>query len=347
MPKFETIQAQDTIQETSKVTTGFFAGGVGTLAGSNFTSKSLADSNEEYFFTLQYSSTDHFSVAYGDLQGSGSGDTTNFGQSKVVYKQFATILQTPSEVTGGFVFSGSTSPDRDIFFLTAHRTRMKDRINRKNWTLQLSGSTTAGSGTTLYLTDDSNTVTSVATPVGPRYNVVSGALGSVNTAATTKNYGWFYPNLGIWVLRQSELSSSVPGVPHSATGSTWNDTGSGVGFGTLDRTNDDTWTTHNALKLANSLVLGTHTMRNEEDQVTTSHFCRAKSQDFNFSTNPTYTSGSDNRMYQSSFEGNPQSFISTVGLYDGQQNLVAVGRLSTPIKKNYSSEVTIKVNLTY
>ena len=46
-------------------------------------------------------------------------------------------------------------------------------------------------------------------------------------------------------------------------------------------------------------------------------------------------------------EVNPQTFISEVGLYDGQNSLVAVGRLSSPINKNFSSEAIVKVRLTY
>jgi hypothetical protein len=44
---------------------------------------------------------------------------------------------------------------------------------------------------------------------------------------------------------------------------------------------------------------------------------------------------------------NPQTYISEVGLYDTQNNLVAVGRLSSPINKNFSSEAVVKVRLTY
>ena len=46
-------------------------------------------------------------------------------------------------------------------------------------------------------------------------------------------------------------------------------------------------------------------------------------------------------------EGNPQTFPTTVGLYDSSYNLVAVGRLSAPIQKNFKKEMTIKVNLTF
>ena len=45
--------------------------------------------------------------------------------------------------------------------------------------------------------------------------------------------------------------------------------------------------------------------------------------------------------------GNPTTFISSVQLYNGAGDMVAVGNLSTPLKKNFSSEATIKVKLTY
>ena len=76
-------------------------------------------------------------------------------------------------------------------------------------------------------------------------------------------------------------------------------------------------------------------------------FCRAKAAHFNYTNNPTFTSGSDNGFRQRTMEGNPQTFITTVGLYDAQDTLVAVGKLSTPVQKNYSSEAVIKAKLTY
>ena len=46
-------------------------------------------------------------------------------------------------------------------------------------------------------------------------------------------------------------------------------------------------------------------------------------------------------------EGNPRTFITTVGLYDANYELVMVGRLSSPLQKDWSSENTVKVNLTW
>jgi hypothetical protein len=46
-------------------------------------------------------------------------------------------------------------------------------------------------------------------------------------------------------------------------------------------------------------------------------------------------------------QNNPQTYISEVGLYDGGGDLMAVGKLSAPLEKNFSSEAIIKVRLTY
>ena len=46
-------------------------------------------------------------------------------------------------------------------------------------------------------------------------------------------------------------------------------------------------------------------------------------------------------------QNNPQTYISEVGLYDAGGDLMAVGKLSSPLEKNFSSEAIIKVRLTY
>ena len=89
------------------------------------------------------------------------------------------------------------------------------------------------------------------------------------------------------------------------------------------------------------------TFRDEEDQVSAQYFCRLRSGHSNFSNNPTFVSGSLNEMRQKTMKGNPSTFITSVQLYNSTGDMVAVGQLSTPLKKNFSSEATIKVKLTY
>jgi len=347
--------------EANKVTAGFFDG-TGTIAGSTLTTSSLSTTQKNYYYNLQYNDKDHISVTYGHIGGSGSDSVTDLkGQTEAIYKQFANYLLNPIAVGSGDTFQPSVDDgfqftsgtlEHDVYIVSFERARFKDRVNRKTWTLSLSGSernptgveptVIESSGSTIHLTDDSKTATGVQTIVGPRYTVYSGSEGVVNN--TTTKYGHFYPNLGLVVLSQNKLSSSLPG------NSVANKSGSGYvggGFGlAADRTIGTS--ADNAWKMARAIMLGSnHTFRNEEDQTTVSYFCRAKAPHFNFSNNPTFTSGSDGELTNTTFEGNPQSFITTVGLYDNTEALVAVGRLSKPIKKNYSSEAVIKVNLTY
>ena len=87
--------------------------------------------------------------------------------------------------------------------------------------------------------------------------------------------------------------------------------------------------------------------RDEEDQVSAQYFCRVRSGQMNFSNNPTFVSGSLNELRQTTMKGNPNTFITSVQLYNQAGEMVAVGNLSTPLKNNFSSEATIKVKLTY
>ena len=103
----------------------------------------------------------------------------------------------------------------------------------------------------------------------------------------------------------------------------------------------------NAWKVARALQLGSVTLRSEEKQYIYDYFCRAKASEFNLSSNVTFWSGSAYQMRHNDIVTNPQTYISEVGLYDNLNKLIAIGRLSSAINKNFSSEAIVKVRLTY
>ena len=114
----------------------------------------------------------------------------------------------------------------------------------------------------------------------------------------------------------------------------------GIGFGGYNNN-----TQH--YKLASSIIQGkSFTLRNEEDKISTQYFVRAKAAHWNFSNNPTFGSGSTDRTFRiSEMVGNPTTFVTTIGLYDGGNNLVAVGKLSGAKINSFVDEIICKVVL--
>ena len=212
------------------------------------------------------------------------------------------------------------------------------------------------------MTDDSATVTGVSTVAGTRYNVVSGSDGTIIAASSSKYYGHFYPQMGVIALRGNMLSgspsnpgfagSSLNGSPGAIDSGSFGDSGSAgaqIGIGLSPELSND-GTAKNAIKLARAISLAEQKYRSEEIQKSKSYFIRAFAYEMNFSNNPTFTSGSEMIIANEEMIGYPTTFITTVGLYQMHNNtphLVAVGKLSGPVEKNYGTEATIKVKLTY
>ena len=69
--------------------------------------------------------------------------------------------------------------------------------------------------------------------------------------------------------------------------------------------------------------------------------------DFNFSNNPTFVSGSDNSFAQPTMQNDPRVYITSVGLYDKNYNLVAIAKLSRPLQKSFDRELLIKVKIDF
>ena len=76
------------------------------------------------------------------------------------------------------------------------------------------------------------------------------------------------------------------------------------------------------------------------------YFCRVNHNEFNYSSNPTYVSGSK-LVVKNNITDLPLSYITTVGLYSPDNELMAVAKLSEPIRKDPNTELTLRVRLDY
>ena len=78
----------------------------------------------------------------------------------------------------------------------------------------------------------------------------------------------------------------------------------------------------------------------------TIYYCRAHHNEYNYSSNPSYISDSKLVVKNISTD-TPVSYITTVGLYSADNELLAVAKLSEPLKKDPTTEFTLRVRLDY
>ncbi len=87
---------------------------------------------------------------------------------------------------------------------------------------------------------------------------------------------------------------------------------------------------------------------NSQESITSDYiFVRPRTSEFNYSENPSFISGSTGEVFFPSFINNPQTYITTVGLYNDTNQLLAVAKLSRPLPKDFTTEALIRVKLDF
>ena len=100
--------------------------------------------------------------------------------------------------------------------------------------------------------------------------------------------------------------------------------------------------THGAIDSGNVFKL------NSQETITADYvFVRARNNEFNFSENPSFISGSTGAVLFDSFVNNPQTFITTIGMYNEANELLAVAKLSRPLLKDFTKELLVRVKLDF
>ena len=348
--------AQDIVEnQKTLVTSGLFSGNAATMSAA-YTGSLQSEASKVYYYDV-WNGTDttaesQFSVTYGHRKGSGSSGagTLNDSPTRAIYSQYRLLLLNPGDTT--FTFGDGISSD-SIYALNFNRARIKDKLDPGNWQLSLavlSGSAVAnyvhtGSNVKplntnfISLIDDSGqTQQENLSGAGRVYNIVSGSItaGIYNTAAP-KYYGLAYPDMGILILNDLALNASAS-------------------FNTVSGSNiagDNAWKLFTSISgaLAYGKTNGISELafagRNEESITSAHFFVRIKNGEYNFSNNPSFTTGSFGDLAQATFVNDPKVYITTIGMYNNRQELLAVAKLSKPILKSFQSEALIKVKLDF
>ena len=337
------------------VTTGLWSGDTGSLT-SFFTSSTqeVAASSNYYLNVYDTAANDNvqFAVAYGHKFGSGSvslanDDTSNLA-TKATYAQYKSIILDQGDdkfqVTNS---SGSLHSIDDIYVINLSRARYKEKMDAGNWSLKLSGS----NGISTFIDDSGKKFSDTVGKSGRVFDVVSGSLnlGSENEATIVAKYssgsqaqgqgfGKFYPDQGIIILNPNAIEATIGSSIDSGSNN------GGTIYSGITREGKNHFLLYNAIVASGS---GDFEARRTENVSTSHYFIRATNREFNFSNNPSFVSGSDNRFAESSFEKDPKTFITTVGLYSDSNEMLAVAKTSQPIAKSFDKEILIKVKLDF
>ena len=161
---------------------------------------------------------------------------------------------------------------------------------------------------------------------------------SADAGTTDLSVGHIYYQAGVAVITSSFFQNAVPTMTTASAMSTI--TTSSVEDLLVSGTIDEC---ANAIRYAYDNL----DFNNTTELNSTVYFCRANTSEYNYSSNPTYLSASKILVKGDNSFAEPVSYITTVGLYSPDNELLAVAKLSEPLKKSPSNEITLRVRLDY
>tara|TARA_Y100001938_G_C8018228_1_gene393760 strand:+ start:10 stop:1140 length:1131 start_codon:yes stop_codon:yes gene_type:complete len=343
----------------------------GTYADANVKKHSHGMFQSVYDYPFLSSSANHiFDITAGVAANSLLYSTVTSQQKKKknVYGQMAQIL-VGYDITGsvldfdadGNILAGGDKL-REVFILPMSRLLVKDEIKKETFNLEIGVKPAYDEAGALF--DDRLTITDhgaassyfVNSPAG-EYGILyatcstgQSSVGSHDVMHATNQRvacGLIYYQAGIIVVSSSIFKpASAGGILHNSHGSVLMDGPKGKGVAT--ETVDAVLTGSLISKAGDNFRTRMYNLsfNNTTELNSTIYFCRVRHDEFNYSSNPTYLTGSKIRVKQNATM-DPVSYITTIGLYSSANELMAVAKLSEPLKKTPSQEFTLRVRLDY
>ncbi len=320
---FTRYNTEDSVVSAETVVRGLWSGDNYNL-DSFFTSSTYTEYYVDVYNSNPNTSTGsavQFSIQFGNVNGSGSlpinSAVPGYSPSRVVYGQYRNLVY--GTETTNFSFDGGTTTSDSIYVINISRARYKESLLPGSLNLVLSGSRSRT------FTDDSGT-TNLTRFVGENryYNIISGSNGS---GSLSTYYGLFFPDLDIIILDANALTgSNTPGISYSTAVSA---------------------SSYNQINLWRAIDNGDSFQLKSSETVSARYFfTRIKNSEYNYTTNPSIIDANGNLLY-TSLINNPQTYITTVGMYNDNNELLAVAKLSKPLVKDFTKESLIRVKLDY
>lgn len=327
---FNRLAPEDFVISSDSITATLWSEGAVALTNFNTSSTQEAGTSGDFYLNVfQTGSTldsaaVQFAIAYGNRYASGSAfynnGVTTASPTRTTYGQYRNLIL--GDENAQFVFGTATSSD--FWVINIDRTRYKESLLPGSLTLILSASGK------LSLTDDSQiSSTVIFNDAGRVYQLISGSAGVVATGYTASisgSYGWFLPDIGTILLNPLALSGSIKLSPNRTVNS------DGLNY----------------QKLFAAISGGASFQINSQETISSDYiFIRARNAEFNYSENPSFISGSTGEIVFNQFINNPQTFLTTIGLYNDNMELLAVAKMSRPLLKDFTKEALVRVKLDF
>lgn len=330
---FKRFDQEDITISAESIAAPAWTGQVSTLT-TFFTSSQADGTSGNYYYNVHQSlptavgSEVQFAVGFGNVHGSGSVPFTagivGKTPSSVVYGQYRTLVNGDEDTD--FIFGGHIP--ESIYVVSVNRSRYKEKLLPGSFNLVLTNG-----NRTLRLTDNSLDLTTVSfVDSGRVFDIVSGSNGAAFVGTgfhpTLGSYGKFLPDVGLIILNADALADTTNGIALVP------DVQSGV-----DGLNNRK--IYNAIRVG-----GSFTLRSEETITSNYVFVRVRNGEYNYSTNPSNITGSG-ELRHTIMVNTPQAYVTTVGLYNDNNDLLGVAKLSRPLLKDFTKEALVRIKLDY
>jgi len=288
-----------------------------------------------------------------------------------IYKQFAQTLLGDAnkafyapfqEVEASSAVTTTTNRINEALFIPIKRLFNRDQVKRETFAIRAYQSASDGTGATnINVTSETGAkiFTDFGSSVNQRTTFGSEVGDLVDSSNTSIKIGNIFYDAGVIVLDMAKvfdgnqvITGTISAMSNTTTPVAAGLTVMSASFipdfmvsGSIDNIVD-----HVAACRFSSGTLTAATLQNNTFINSTLVFCRATADEFNYSSNPTFKDSSDRiRVIDEGQEGVQRSFTqpTTVGLYDANNNLLAVAKLSRPVEKNDEKDLTIRVRLDF
>ena len=352
---YKTLDPQDFLVSADSITAPCWSNYDSYLTSMYTSSNQVNATSGDYYINIYNLNADtnitaelQFQIAYGNKQGSGSllydPGINGLSPTRTIYGQWRNMIY--GDEDSNFIFGGVTSSYQDLYILSIDRARYKQSLFLGSLDLKLYSASKA-----INLTDDSQYSSTVTyCDAGRIFQLISGsaglrtsanALGAVNDGQTISgSYGFFLPDIGTIILNAGALD-----LPFASGGIALNTQRSS------NTSNDNPirlWSTSsNTIGLTTGSFTSSFALNSQETITSDFVFVRARNAEFNYTENPSFISGSTGAVLYDLFINSPTTYITTVGLYNDTNELLAVAKLSKPLKKDFTKEALVRVKLDF